>query len=153
MTLQSMLQARNMSMYRLSQVSGVPKTTVIDICSGKSDIEGCTAKTVMRLSNALGCTMEELMKIDTAHYDRETGYPKDDTYLEKGLPPYLQESIKAMNESWEMVGNGQRDMRWDIHWCDLSADINAAETEQEITSDQAWHLRRKYLRMEKDDML
>ena len=97
--------------------------------------------------------MEELMKIDTAQYDRETGYPKDDAYLEKGLPPYLQESIKAMNESWAKVDNEERDMRWDIHWCDLSADINAAETEQEITSDQAWHLRRKYLRMEKDDML
>ena len=47
MTMQSMLREKNMSMYRLSQISGVPKTTVIDICSGKSDIEGCTAKTVM----------------------------------------------------------------------------------------------------------
>ena len=45
-----------MSMYRLSQISGVPKTTVIDICSGKSDIERCTAKTVMQRSRALGCT-------------------------------------------------------------------------------------------------
>ncbi len=47
MTIQSMLREKNMSMYRLSQISGVPKTTVIDICSGKSNIEGCTAKTVM----------------------------------------------------------------------------------------------------------
>lgn len=146
-----MLQERNMSMYRLSQLSGVPKTTVIDICSGKSDISGCTAKTVQRLSNALGCTMEELMKIDAAHYDRATGYPKDKTYLEKGLPPYLLDSIKAMSDSWVKVDHGQRDLRWDIHWCDLNADINAAETEQEITSDQAWYLRQKYLRMEKDD--
>ena len=50
MTMQSMLREKNMSMYRLSQISGVPRTTVIDICSGKSDIEGCTAKTVMQLS-------------------------------------------------------------------------------------------------------
>ena len=151
MTLQSMLQERNMSMYRLSQLSGVPKTTVIDICSGKSDISGCTAKTVQRLSNALGCTMEDLMQIDAAHYERASGHPKDKTYLEKGLPPYLLESIKAMNNSWAKVDQGQRDLHWDIHWCDLNADINAAETEQEITSDQAWYLRQKYLRMEKDD--
>ena len=69
MTMQSMLREKNMSMYRLSQISGVPKTTVIDICSGKSDIEGCTAKTVMQLSRALGCTMEELMQIDNARYE------------------------------------------------------------------------------------
>ena len=140
-----------MSMYRLSQLSGIPKTTVIDICSGKSDISGYTAKTVQRLSNALGCTMEDLMQIDAAHYDRATGYPKNKTYLEKGLPPYLLDSIKTMNNSWAKVDQGQRDLHWDIHWCDLNADINAAETEQEITSDQAWYLRQKYLRMEKDD--
>ena len=86
MMIQSLLRAKNMSMYRLSQISGVPKTTVIDICSGKSDIEGCTAKTVMQLSRALGCTMEELMQIDNARYDRATGLPKDESYLEKSLP-------------------------------------------------------------------
>ena len=35
MNLQTMLDQRNMTKYRLSQISGVPKTTVIDICSGK----------------------------------------------------------------------------------------------------------------------
>lgn len=152
MNMQSMLQARNMSMYRLSQISGVPKTTVIDICSGKSDIEGCTARTVMQLSKALGCSMEELMQIDNARYDRVTGLPKDESYLEKGLPGYLQKSIAAMQASWRIVDSGQRDLHWDLVWCELNADINSAETEQEISSDQAWYLRRKYLRMEKDEI-
>ena len=152
MNMQSMLQARNMSMYRLSQISGVPKTTVIDICSGKSDIEGCTARTVMQLSRALGCSMEELMQIDNARYDRETGLPKDESYLEKGLPGYLQKSIAAMQASWKIVDSGKRDLHWDLVWCELNADINSAETEQEISSDQAWYLRRKYLRMEKDEI-
>ena len=151
MTMQSMLREKNMSMYRLSQISGVPKTTVIDICSGKSDIEGCTAKTVMQLSRALGCTMEELMQIDNARYDRSPGLPKDESYLEKGLPAYLQKSITAMQTSWATVDGGGKDLHWDIYWSELNADINSAETEQEISSDQAWYLRRKYLRMEKDD--
>ena len=150
MNMQSMLQARNMSMYRLSQISGVPKTTVIDICSGKSNIEGCTARTVLQLSRALGCSMEELMQIDNARYDRNTGLPKDESYLEKGLPGYLQKSIAAMQASWKIVDSGKRDLHWDLYWCELNADINSAETEQEISSDQAWYLRRKYLRMEKD---
>ena len=151
MTMQSMLREKNMSMYRLSQISGVPKTTVIDICSGKSDIEGCTAKTVMQLSRALGCTMEELMQIDNARYDLTTGLPKDEGYLEKGLPAYLRKSIAAMQASWAIVDRGGKDLHWDIYWSELNADINSAETEQEISSDQAWYLRRKYLRMEKDD--
>ena len=151
MMIQSLLRAKNMSMYRLSQISGVPKTTVIDLCSGKSDIEGCTAKTVMQLSRALGCTMEELMQIDNARYDRATGLPKDESYLEKSLPAYLQKSIAAMQASWAIVDCGGKDLHWDIYWSELNADINSAETEQEISSDQAWYLRRKYLRMEKDD--
>ena len=151
MTMQSMLREKNMSMYRLSQISGVPKTTVIDICSGKSDIEGCTAKTVMQLSRALGCTMEELMQIEDARYDQSNGLPKDKGYLEKGLPAYLQKSIAAMQASWEIVDRGGKDLHWDIYWSELNADINSAETEQEISSDQAWYLRQKYLKMEKDD--
>ena len=151
MTMQAMLREKNLSMYRLSQISGVPKTTVIDICSGKSDIEGCTAKTVMQLSKALGCTMEELMQIDNARYDRTTGLPKDESYLEKGLPDYLQKSIAAMQASWAIIDCGRKDLHWDIYWSDLNADINSAETEQEISADQAWYLRRKYLRMEKED--
>ena len=95
MDLSSMLHDRNLSVYRLAQLSGVPKTTIFDICSGKSSIEGCTARTVFRLAKALGCSMEDLMTIDTARYDRDTGLPKEETYLEKGLPPYLGREAAA----------------------------------------------------------
>lgn len=151
MDLQTMLDERNMSMYKLSQISGVPKTTVIDICSGKSDIEACNARTVMLLAKALGCSMEEMMKIDTAKYDRKTGLPKDKTYLEKGLPPYVQQSIDAMQRSWDIVDSGKKGIHWDMVWCELYSSINSAETEQEISSEQAWFLRHKYLRMVDED--
>ena len=148
MNLQTMLTEKQMTMYRLSKVSGVAKTTVIDICSGKSSIGGCNADTVLRLSRALDCTMEELMQIDNADYDRNTGKPKDESYLEKGLPEYLSKSLSAMINAWKIKDSGKRDLHFDIYWCDLNADINSAETEQEISSEQAWYLRRKYLRME-----
>lgn len=145
-----MLSNKQMTMYRLSKVSGVAKTTVIDICSGKSSIGGCNADTVLRLSQALGCTMEELMKIDNANYDKSTGKPKDNSYLEKGLPEYLSQSLAAMIEAWKIEDSGKKDLHFDIHWCDLNADINSAENGQEISSEQAWYLRKKYLRMEED---
>ncbi len=148
MNFQTILTEKKMTMYRLSKVSGVAKTTVIDICSGKSSIGACNADTVLRLSRALGCTMEELMQIDNADYDKNTGKPKDDSYLEKGLPEYLSKSLSAMIEAWKIEDSGKRDLHFDIYWCDLNADINSAETEQEISMEQAWYLRRKYLRME-----
>ena len=137
-------------MYRLAQLSGVPKTTVIDICSGKSAIEGCNAGTVFQLAKALGCSMEDLMKIDTASYDMKTGLPKNMSYLEKGLPPYLEKSLAAMQRSWEIEDNGGTDIHWDICWSELNADINCAEIEQRISREQAGYLRTKYLRMENE---
>lgn len=92
--------------------------------------------------------MEDLMLIDTSDFNRESGLPKNRDYLERGLPPYLRQSIEAMKQSWEIEDAGKKDMHWDIVWCDLNADINSAETEQDITHDQARYLREKYLRME-----
>lgn len=146
MTINAMMASKNMSMYRLAQLSGLPKTTVIDICSGKSAISGCTAKTVWKLSRALGCTMEELM--GESAYDAKSGRPLCAAYLEKGLPAFLKASIEAMQASWAVEDSGKRDLHWDTVWCSLNADINEAETEQLITPEQAAHLRTKYLRME-----
>lgn len=83
MTIHEMMASKQMTMYKLAQLSGLPKTTVLDICSGKSDLAGCTAKTVWKLSKALGCTMEDLM--EEAAYDTESGRPLSTNYLEKEL--------------------------------------------------------------------
>ncbi len=151
MNIQSMLEKKKLTMYALAKLSGVPKTTVIDICTGKSSIEGCNAKTVYKLSKVLGCSMEELMTIDNSKYEYKTGLPKDKTYLEKGLPQFLQDSIRNMEKSWEIEDSGERDMHWDIYWCDLYSDINFAEVDQLISSEQAGYLRKKYLRMNREN--
>ena len=81
MTLQKLLEEKEMSMYHLSKISGVPKTTIIDICSGKSEISRCSANTIWQIARALNCTMEEIMLLDESiRYDVETGLPKDKEY-------------------------------------------------------------------------
>lgn len=150
MDLNSLIEQKKMTKYRLSQVSGVPKTTVLDICSGKSAIEKCNAKTILQLSKALGCSMEELMMLDeTGDYDDKTGLPKDKNYFERGLPEYVRISLENMKNSWEIEDCGGKDLHWDIWWCELNADINSAEVDGIISSEQAWYLRKKYLRMER----
>lgn len=148
MNLQTFLDMKGMTKYRLSKISGIPKTTIIDICSGKSSLEKCSAKTVLLLAQALECSMEEIMKMDNQLFDEETGKPMDQSYLEEELPPFLRESVQTMILAWKRKeSEGYRD--WDCDYCNLQSDINIAEVENLITSEQAWYLREKYLYLER----
>lgn len=139
MSLQTMLNDKNISMYRLSQISGVPKTTVIDICSGKSSIENCNAKTVLQLSRALNCSMEDIMQAADSNNHYETALPK-----------YLKASLDNMKKAIKLKTSGQKYLRYDCDYCELQSDINTAEVSGEITPDQAWYLRSKYLGLVKE---
>lgn len=83
-------------------------------------------------------------------YD-QSGRPINKEYLERGLPPYLQTSLENMIASWARMDRGETDYQWDLYWCELNADINSAEVDQVISSEQAWYLREKYLRMIRED--
>ena len=137
MTLQEMLDKKGISKYKLSKITGIPKTTIIDICSGRSDIEKCSARTVKQLALGLGCTMEEIMDLSA-----------EDSYLERGLPDFLNDSVQRMKDAWFKLDHNMPYMRWDCDYCDLQSEINNAEVNQLISSEQAWYLRHKYLRME-----
>ena len=69
-------------MYRLPQLSGVPKTTMIDIRSSKSSIENCNAGTVLQLSKALNWSVEDIMQAADSN-----------NHYEAALPGYLQISL------------------------------------------------------------
>ncbi len=84
-------------------------------------------------------------------YDEETGLPKDKSYLECGLPQWLEESIEQMEAAWQKKDNGEEYFHWDCDFCTLQSDINVAEVEQIISSEQAWYLREKYLRLKRYD--
>lgn len=153
MNLQEYIDSRKITKYHLSKISGVPKTTIIDICSGKSSLQKCSAHTVQQIAKALDCTMEFILSLDPIDtgYDQETGLPKSKKYLECDLPPYLQSSLENMIASWKMIDSGKKDYYWDLCWSELNADINAAEVEQEISTQQAWYLRETYLRMKREE--
>ena len=154
MNLQTLLDNRHITKYHLSKISGVPKTTVIDIFSGKSDIGQCSAKTIQQLAKALDCPMEYIMELesqsaDKTKYDIDTGLPVDKEYLECDLPKYLQESLKKMKAAWNKVDNGEDYLHLDCDFCELQSDINTAEVGCVISSEQAWYLREKYLRLDR----
>ena len=139
MSLQTILNDKNISMYRLSQISDVPKTTVTDICSGKSSIVNCNAKTVLQLSRALNCSMEDIMQAADSNNHYETALPK-----------YLKASLDNMKKAIKLKASGQKYLRYDCDYCELQSDINTAEVSGEISPDQAWYLRSKYLGLVKE---
>ena len=71
--------------------------------------------------------------------------------MECGLPEYLKISLANMKKSWAIEDSGQRDYHWDLYWGELNADINSAEINMSISSEQAWYLREKYLRLVREE--
>lgn len=61
MFLNDLLNEREITKYRLSKASGVPQTTITDICSGKARIEKCSADTLYKIAKALNVSMESLI--------------------------------------------------------------------------------------------
>ena len=47
-----------------------------------------------------------------------------------------------MQAAWDRLDRGEKDLCWDCDYCNLQTDINNAEVNQVISSEQAWYLRR-----------
>ena len=138
-TLQDVMSERNISRYHLSKISGIPWATLSDICSGKTALERCSAGTVLKLSRALGMTMEETMDLETGVVCTTLVARKDRGYLEKGLPDELQRNIDAVIEGIEA-----EDPNLDLLLDELYGEINANQWAGVITKEQADHIRSKY---------
>lgn len=140
MTIGELLEKRGLSRYRLSKESGVPWATLSDICSGKTKMNRCSAETLLKLSKALGISMEELLLLETGKDRDSKGKPNNKAYLETGLPGHLQ---KALDEYIQGEKDGVSYM--DCLWGELYGSINACQWGDEITKEHADYLRKKYL--------
>lgn len=54
----TLLKNRKMSEYALSKISGIPYSTISDMCSGKTDVKKCNGETILKIAKALNTTME-----------------------------------------------------------------------------------------------
>ena len=67
MLINELLKQKNMTKYRLSQISGLPFTTISEITTGKSKIKNCTGETLYKLAKSLDVTIEYLLS-DSIEY-------------------------------------------------------------------------------------
>ena len=126
MTFLDLLAEQKTTVYSLSIDSGVPKTTLTDIASGKADILECSGKTLLAISKSLHVSIEELLKLE-----REEAKTL--------LPGFLVESIseyrKAIRKGSTLI---------DCFSDQLNSSINVAEVEHLISKEQADRLRARY---------
>ncbi|MBP5363307.1 MAG: helix-turn-helix transcriptional regulator [Ruminococcus sp.] len=87
MLINEQLEKIQMTKYRLSKDSGVPQATINDICSGKADLEKCSAGTLYKIAKVLGISIEsildsakedirssfEIFKSNTCHHVKDMG--------------------------------------------------------------------------------
>lgn len=134
MVIDTLLEKRHMTKYRLAVEAGIPHATLNDICSGKTKLEKCSAETVYKLAKVLGVSMETLTESGIRAAARERTY-------EHGLPNYLQHDLDAYKE-----GLKTKSSILDCLWGELYGSINLAEiSEGVITPEHAEYLRKKYL--------
>lgn len=67
MNINSLLEEKRMSKYRLARESGVSQTTVNDICSGKVNIKNCTGITLYKLAQTLDVSIESILSEALPH--------------------------------------------------------------------------------------
>ncbi len=126
MTFLDLLSNKKTTVYALSNLSGVPKTTLTDIASGKADILECSGKTLQSISKCLGVSIEYLLSLE-----REEAK----TLLPEFLNYAIDEYRKAIRKNSLMI---------DCYSDELNSTINVAEVENLITKEQADRLRARY---------
>ncbi len=62
MIINELIKSKQITQYRLAKDSGIAYTTINDICSGKAQLEKCSAETIYRISKALGVSMESIIE-------------------------------------------------------------------------------------------
>ena len=77
---------------------------------------------------------------DNGRYDPVTGKPIDKSYLEEGLPDYLQKDLNAYKAE-----NQHDTLKMEPLWYNLYSTINEALNEDDISDEVARYLRSKYL--------
>ena len=126
MTFLDLLAEKKTTVYSLSIKSGIPRSTLTDIASGKADILECSGKTLLAISRNLNVSIEDLLSLE-----REEAKTL--------LPGFLLDSIndyrKAIRKDSTLI---------DCYSDQLNSNINIAEVENLISKEQANRLRARY---------
>lgn len=126
MTFKDLLAEKGLTVYRLSKISDLPKSTLNDIATGKVELLDCSGRTLQKISKCLNIKIEKLLELE----------PEEATTV---LPEFLNDSIddyrKAVRKRTTLI---------DCYSDQLNSSINVAEVENLISKETAQRLRKRY---------
>lgn len=61
--LKNYLEERGLTIYAIAKRAGIPYSTLNDIANGRVDVENCKVGIVLRISETIGISLDELLKI------------------------------------------------------------------------------------------
>ena len=61
--LKEYLKNKNISVYKLADLTGIPYTTLNELINGKKNISDCKIKTIETLAKTLNLSIESLLKL------------------------------------------------------------------------------------------
>lgn len=131
MEFNELLINKNLTIYKLSKISNIAKSTLFDIASGKSNIYDCTGRTLLKLSKALNITIEELLNLEYEEYN---------PFYEENVPDFLKYDLNLVKK-----GRKTKDLLLDCYLDETNSSINVCEIENLISKEQANYLRKKFL--------
>ncbi|MCQ2802988.1 MAG: helix-turn-helix domain-containing protein [Bacilli bacterium] len=142
MNFNDLLIKKHFTQKRLSELSGVPRTTIVDLCTHKTFIKKCNVDTVYKISKVLGVSMEYLIELDnTYEIDPKTFKPKDNSYLEKTLPTNIKSLLIKLNNA--LLKSDL--LKYDRLYIELLQELVEAENSEQITANQKEYLLTKYM--------
>lgn len=126
MTFKDLLAEKGLTVYRLSKISDLPKSTLNDIAIGKVELLDCSGRTLQKISKCLNVKIEKLLELE----------PEEATTV---LPEFLNDSIDDYRKSVR-----KRTTLIDCYSDQLNSSINVAEVENLISKETAQRLRKRY---------
>jgi len=126
MTFLDLLANKNITTYQISKRYGIPKTTLHDICSGKTNLMYCNGKTLLDLSKSLDTSIEKILFLENEE-------------RKSSLPKFLFNSIDNLRKSIR-----KNSTLIDAYYDELASSINVAEIDHLISKETAQRLRRRY---------
>ena len=130
MNLKDILIEKGYTIYKLSKDSGVSKTTLFDIFSGKSNILDCRLGIILKICNTLDISIYDVVNLEPILYN---------PFFEENLPEFLKEDIEFLKN--------KNNPLYDCYLDETNSSINVCEIENLISKEQADYLRKKYLRL------
>ncbi len=132
MNLNDLLDEKGYTVYKLSKETGIAKSTLFDIFSGKSNILDCRLRIILKICDTLKISVDELVKLDPI---------LNNPAFEENLPSFLEEDIEFLKDK-----RNKSNPLYDCYLDETNSSINVCEVENLISKEQADYLRNKFLR-------